>query len=167
MGQHTRQSARLMAEAKLEAIRAKSERRCSHDGCSRVLFGANKSGLCFEHVHLKRRPPADAALPRRARATKAVTLFPNELVARVAASLWLTPQEVTGPSQTRNAMNARAACAVIMRQAGMSYPRIARRLGRTHHTTVMNMVRHFDRYVEREPMIGQLVRQHTQSEERA
>lgn len=160
----------MRAEADLDALRAKSERRCSHDGCERVLFRVNKSGLCLEHIHLNRRPPADLALPRRETTGKVVTFFASDIVAKVAKSLRLEPQDVTGRSQANDVMNARAACAVIMRQAGMSYPRIAHRLGRNNHTSIMNMVRHFDRYVERAPVIGQIVRQHSipsQNQERA
>lgn len=61
------------------------------------------------------------------------------LIRRAAEEYGIRPSVVTSRSRTAAVHSARSVVAYVLRQQGMSYPRIGSLLGRDH-STVMNMV---------------------------
>lgn len=62
---------------------------------------------------------------------------------RVAYIFKTTVADLTGPSRSRLLVNARAVAAVVFREAGLSYPQIARILHKDCHSSIINLCRVF------------------------
>ena len=54
-------------------------------------------------------------------------------------------------------VDARSAACVLLRRQGISYPVIARMMGRADHSTVMHSIQNFERYADRSPWLRELV----------
>lgn len=78
----------------------------------------------------------------------------REITLRVADMFGLTADELTGPSRKSVNVNARAVVARILRDRGISYPRIGRLIGRTDHSTAIHIVSNFDVYCRRDPRVA-------------
>lgn len=69
--------------------------------------------------------------------------------------------EVFGPSKARAIVKVRAAIAYIMRNRDeVSYPQIAKRLGRTDHTTAIHLIRRANQWLEEDETFAELVEHH-------
>lgn len=62
----------------------------------------------------------------------------------------VTVEELTGPSRKQALVRLRWACALALREEGMSYPMIAQMLGRHDHTTAMLAVRRAQEWARRD-----------------
>lgn len=62
--------------------------------------------------------------------------FPNELLAFVARSGGVTHADLVGRDKHRNLVRARAVAAIVMRERGVSYLRMAKYFKRDHSTLV-------------------------------
>lgn len=82
------------------------------------------------------------------------TLFPAELVARVAAGFGLTHADIVGEQRFGLIIDARATAAVLLRERGLSYPNVGKHLGGRDHSSIVNAVRKFPRYQERNRMVA-------------
>lgn len=68
---------------------------------------------------------------------------PSEIIAGVATLMKCAPDDITGTSQYNLHVRARTIVCHLLRQRGLSYPAIGRRINRDH-TTVMTAVRRFE-----------------------
>jgi Bacterial dnaA protein helix-turn-helix len=66
---------------------------------------------------------------------------PRHVVAEVARRYNVTPGEIRGEWRYPDLMAARREIALRLRADGLSYPVIARELGRRSHTTIIDMLR--------------------------
>ena len=62
--------------------------------------------------------------------------FPNELLAFVARSGGITHVDLVGKDKSRKVVRARAVAAIVMRERGISYLRMAKYFNRDHSTLV-------------------------------
>lgn len=62
---------------------------------------------------------------------------------RVAFIFKTTVAEMKGPRRNRSLVNARAVAATVFREAGLSYPQIARILNKDCHSSIINLCRVF------------------------
>ena len=62
--------------------------------------------------------------------------FPNELLAFVARSGGITHADLVGRDKSRKVVRARAVAAIVMRERGISYLRMAKYFNRDHSTLV-------------------------------
>lgn len=83
-------------------------------------------------------------------------LFRDLLVA-VAAAFKITPEDILGPERHRLFVDARTALSQILKLRGSSYPMIGKRLGGKDHSSIINLLRIYDRRAERNPLIALVV----------
>lgn len=69
---------------------------------------------------------------------------PPEIVAAVSRALGEEPGPVLSPGREGRLMPARRTIAYVLHKRGNSYPRIARLMRRTDHSTPLHHVRQFD-----------------------
>lgn len=81
-----------------------------------------------------------------------------QLIAYVAALSGLSAADITGKARFRHIIRARAIVAKVLRDNGLSYPQIGRRLGNRDHSTVINAIQLFDDYVKEEPAMAERLR---------
>jgi hypothetical protein len=60
-----------------------------------------------------------------------------------------TPEQIRGGCRIRDLVTARHIAMYVLREAGLSYPAIAREIGHRDHTTVMHGVAKLGRFMER------------------
>ena len=65
----------------------------------------------------------------------------ERVLARAAAVTGVSAAEIVGPSRRRRICQVRWAVAIALRETGLSYPRIARRLGGRDHSTIIHATR--------------------------
>lgn len=70
----------------------------------------------------------------------------KEMMAIVAPICGVPASAITGPTRLKPNVCARMAIAKALRERGVSLPQIAKKLGRTDHSTVINYLRKFDSY---------------------
>ena len=63
------------------------------------------------------------------------------LIERAAAVFEITPADLCGPAVEPHLVEARAAVAWVLRTRGYTLIRIARQVGRSDHTTVLNLLK--------------------------
>lgn len=76
--------------------------------------------------------------PRWYRPRRRVSAF--ELIDAAAIHAGVYPAEITGKRRNQHLVRARSAIAIVLREQGLSYPRIGKALGGRDHTTVINLV---------------------------
>jgi Bacterial dnaA protein helix-turn-helix len=79
---------------------------------------------------------------------KPVDLFPVRLVKAVAEDFGLTYEDMIGPKRHKHFVHARAVVIIILRERNpsiWSFPKIGRLLGRSDHTSPINLWRQRDR----------------------
>lgn len=74
----------------------------------------------------------------------------------VADAFHITVDELKGPGRARDYVDARAVVVHILRQAGLSFPRIAQILNRSCHTTIINLWETWDHRIKRNPTMAEL-----------
>lgn len=62
----------------------------------------------------------------------------NIIIFRVAESFGISVGDITGRERTKLLARARHVAMLLLRERGMSYPEIAKAVGRVDHTTVMS-----------------------------
>ena len=72
----------------------------------------------------------------------------------VAYRFGVLPDEIRGPSRKRNLVNARAVLCRVLRDRGVSYPVAARMIGRSDHSTAINLVGSFETRCRYYPKVG-------------
>jgi hypothetical protein len=70
----------------------------------------------------------------------------KEMMAIVAPICGVPVSAITGPTRIKPNVCARMAIAKALRDRGLSLPQIARKLGRTDHSTIINYLRNFGSY---------------------
>ena len=70
------------------------------------------------------------------------------VVESVARDFGIDPIEMTGKSRRKRLVHARSVVAMLLKQRGWSYPRIARAIGRGDHSTALYAVETFDIYAK-------------------
>lgn len=76
------------------------------------------------------------------------------VIARACEYLEISEDELKSPSRKAHLTRARAVIAVILREAGASFPWIAPRIGVGHHTSVMHLVLKFREWAESYPHLA-------------
>lgn len=84
----------------------------------------------------------DAAILAVIDAARVVSARARDVIAEVAREHEVTPEQVMGRSVHRHVVRARWAAMARLREAGLSYPRIGRILGRDHSTVMYGIRRH-------------------------
>jgi hypothetical protein len=82
--------------------------------------------------------------------------FPADLVAFVARSAGLTPEDLLGPRKFAPIVRARAVAAKVLHERGTSYSRIAKIL-RKDHTTIMYAMDTFDERFAHDPVAQEML----------
>lgn len=77
----------------------------------------------------------------------------DRMLAFVAGHYGVTIRELKGQGRQRPLVNGRSVIAKVLRERGLSYPVIARLIGRSDHTTAMNLVETFDTRAKYNPEI--------------
>ena len=93
----------------------------------------------------------EARLRRREEARLARVPFTSDALQRVADVFQIDVDDIKGPRRTQGLVDARAVAAMLYRERGLSYPQIARAIGRTDHSTALNLLRTFDRRAKARP----------------
>ena len=91
--------------------------------------------------------PFEIVLPT----VKTLPRFPGELIGLVARSFGLTVEQMLSPARVRQLVAARSVVAKVLHERGYSYPRISKLLGKSCHSSAINMVRTFDARATRFP----------------
>ena len=75
----------------------------------------------------------------------------DEVIAASANFFGLTPDDVKGPGRQRPFVLARAVICKILRDRNVSYPVMARLIGKKDHTTPINLIQSWDKRAKRHP----------------
>ena len=71
--------------------------------------------------------------------------FPLELIAYVGKAARISVDDLIGTDKTKRVTRVRAVIYMVMRERGVSFPRIAKVFNR-NHTTIVHAVHTFDRF---------------------
>ena len=152
------------AAYRAEAVRPKWTRVAAKDfacGHSRDLdnviytdTGTERCATCRAayqaRQHIKRiklrKPPDNPAIIVPTRSP-----FPADIVKDVAQAFGLPVVEMVSPNRTGHYTRARMVAARLMRDRNYSLPRIARCLGRTDHSTALNMLQRYEPLAQHYP----------------
>jgi hypothetical protein len=77
----------------------------------------------------------------------------DQLLAMTCALLELTPDEIKGTGRKPRMVGARCLLTRILRERGLSYPTIARLLGKVDHSSAIHWMKCFDKHVAHDPRI--------------
>lgn len=107
-------------------------------------------GICTPKVHKPRAVEAPTAIVDVTGAPVVAENLrpplPRELIKLVAAHFNMTAAEVTGPARGRRYVHVRSLISMLLRQRGMSTPRIGYFLGGRDHSSIINCIAKFDIY---------------------
>lgn len=95
----------------------------------------------------------------RSQCVHGVKISSREVIETVSRTLFVSPDKILGNGRNSIYVDARAACVIIMRKAGMSLPAIGRRLKRDH-TTIRHAWLNADKYIARNPRVASVVRRY-------
>lgn len=87
-----------------------------------------------------------------------VTIRSADVIRIVSETMLVHPRDIVSRARYGFVIEARAVCAKVMRDAGMSYPQIARRLGASDHTSAMHWVRRYDATAPKRPLMQEAAR---------
>lgn len=136
---------RTCEEAKAKAAAEREEKRRAQlerkMEAERKMREARKSVNIAQTLHtILEMPPSER--PRLA----------TEVIRRVAQIFQITPEDITGPDRHMMFTDARSAVTLILRERGMSYPKIARFLNRDH-SSVIYFANRVPKHAVRNPLI--------------
>lgn len=153
---------------------AKPRKHCTF--CGDELELKAKTNRCQRHQHMRFALPAEkhfdydvlvsrgfkasdavahieAGLPiPLARTAAAQSEYSRGVINRVAFAMNILPKFIVSDVRKRRVVHARAVCAKVMRERGMSLSQIGRRLGRDH-STVFHWLQEWPRYEAENPRI--------------
>lgn len=80
----------------------------------------------------------------------------TDVLAYVARQFRISPEDVRSKSRRKYLVDARVVVAKIMRDRSMSYPTIAKFLGRKDHASIINLVGNFEQRARHNPVIAEV-----------
>lgn len=89
------------------------------------------------------------------------TRMPVSMIIKgVAFDFCVTPEQLISTTRSSSLVAARSVIARILRDRGHSFPVVGRLLGGRDHSTIMNSIRMFDIYAERDPRVKEAYRRY-------
>lgn len=161
-------------------------RRARLCACGAKLYRGNKSGQCrgcrypqtrlpddlraqYDDIVAARRLPVNEAFKvvsegrglefvRPCFLKPRVTIRSADVIRIVSETMLVHPRDIVSRARYGFVIEARAVCAKVMRDAGMSYPQIARRLGASDHSSAIHWVRRYDATAPKRPLMQEAAR---------
>lgn len=129
----------------LSSMKEATLRRCWHSGVG-IDAAAAVVGTSPGTVGRYYREFAEAAAGPAQLPAMGTYIGHKEMMAIVAPICGVPASAIMGPTRLKPNVCARMAIAKALRERGLSLPRIAKMLGRTDHSTIINYLRKFDSY---------------------
>ena len=151
--------------------------------CGKTLRKTNKTGFCKIHRATEWRVPVDRledyrelTQTHRLHAQEALDIILSgqsleriikptpkrnfsitsaQVIGEVSNALKISPKDIVSSGKWTHFVHARAVVAIVLHRAGLSYNQIGDRMNRDH-SSVINAVRNFPKYVELNPQLAEL-----------